>query len=221
MHKEEFYYTLLEDEFIKDLILQIETISVSLKIEEINQLIRDIRSPAVHEHEMTRFSEYLTAQLKSFIDSDLEDCGEGLNQLSEENYEEDYSPNENEKCSSISPTNQKGKSNRPVGKEVGIDELLEYIEADHKPKKSKKKKSAKKKKKTATNENTNSNVNQCTGNRHHHREASGVPLQELDKEIENFKKSIIENNFNGKRIRPIITKDWLIDLQGKISCNVK
>lgn len=81
MHKEEFFNTLIGDEFISALIAQVKTIFKHIKIEEINLLIAKIEEGICSpKKEMTRFSDFLIEKLKSFIESDfLDDEDENLN----------------------------------------------------------------------------------------------------------------------------------------------
>ena len=81
MHKEEFFNTLIGDEFISALIAQVKTIFKHIKIEEINLLIAKIEEGIwTPNKEMTKFSDFLIDQLKSFIESDfLDDEDENLN----------------------------------------------------------------------------------------------------------------------------------------------
>jgi len=81
MHKEEFFYTLIGDEFIAALIAQVKTIFKHIKIEEINLLIAKIEEGILSpKKEMTRFCDFLIEKLKSFIESEfLDDEDENLN----------------------------------------------------------------------------------------------------------------------------------------------
>jgi hypothetical protein len=81
MHKEEFFDTLIGDEFIAALIAQVKTIFKHIKIEEINLLIAKIEEGILSpKKEMTRFSDFLIEKLKSFIESEfLDDEDENLN----------------------------------------------------------------------------------------------------------------------------------------------
>jgi hypothetical protein len=81
MHKEEFFNTLIGDEFISALIAQVKTIFKHIKIEEINLLIAKIEEGICSpKKEMTRFSDFLIEKLKSFIESDFfDDEDENLN----------------------------------------------------------------------------------------------------------------------------------------------
>jgi hypothetical protein len=136
MHREEFTNTLIEDEFISALIAQIKTIAKQLKIEEINLLISQIEEDLHSKRkEMSRFTEFLIEQLKSFIQSDFEE------------EEEEKSPeriiNGNTNCTS----NENSSSSKHVKEDIGIDELVEYIEKREEKKTKKNKKKHKKNKK--------------------------------------------------------------------------
>jgi hypothetical protein len=204
MHREEFTNTLIEDEFISALIAQIKTIAKQLKIEEINLLISQIEEDLTSEKkEMSRFTNFILEQLRSFIQSDFEEEEETANlsdspneceptndqfpnyQITQLNYSEElpthYTTNDN----SSSP---KGR----ISTNIGIDELLEYIQTAEVKKDKKNKKKLKKKKKNKNKKET-------------------PEVEELDEEVENFKKCLMETYMSGpiKKIKPLLTSDWL------------
>jgi hypothetical protein len=201
MHREEFTNTLIEDEFISALIAQIKTIAKQLKIEEINTLISQIEEDLHSEKkEMTRFTNFLLEQLRSFIQSDFEDEEEEETNLSEE-IEQKPSQFPNYQITSLTnfaeelPTHctSNDNSSSPKGRisnDIGIDELLEYIQTTDVKQEKKNKKKLKKKK----NKNKKESI-----------------IEEYDKEVEDFKKNLMGNCASApvKKIRPVITAEWL------------
>ncbi len=214
MHREEFTNTLIEDEFISALIAQIKTIAKQLKIEEINVLISQIEEDLYSERrEMTRFTNFIIEQLKSFIQSDFEDEEEEGNFSNGSQNECDqklsqYANYQNTPFTSYSHFTQQtnctsnDNSSSPKGKisnDIGIDELLEYIQTAEEKKGKKNKKRVKKKK----------------------NKKESLQVEEHDKEVENFKKSLIESYLKtpAKKIRPLLSQDWLSNIVK--TCNVK
>ena len=215
MHREEFTKTLIQDEFISALIAQIKEIARQLRIDEINQLIFQIEEDLYSKKkEMTRFTEFLITQLRSFIEIELEDEEEeSLNEagnssdrsdvnggsphvfevksLSLNSLSKNYTTNSTSNDNSSSPKNK-------IAHDIGIDELVEYIEKtdDCKIKKNKKKLKKKKNKKETASQIENDIKD----------------TEEFDREIDNFKKLIAENSKSAictKKIRPLFTKEWL------------
>ena len=217
MHREEFTNTLIEDEFISALIAQIKTIARQLKIEEINALISQIEEDLYsNKKEMSRFTAFLIAQLKSFIESDYEE--EEISQAEQSNssdtntnqmmqvknltlnsHSKNYtSTNSTSNDNSSSPKNKINK----IYNDLGIDELVEYIERPVE-KKAKKNKKKLKKKKNGKKENSNSNLN------------DQKYTEEFDREVENFKKIILEGSLNAmkiRKIRPAISREWISNI---------
>ncbi len=200
MHREEFTNTLIEDEFISALIAQIKTIAKQLKIEEINTLISQIEEDLHSEKkEMTRFTNFLLEQLRSFIQSDFEDEEEETN-LSDE-VEQRTSQFPNYQITSLTnfseelPTNctSNDNSSSPKGRisnDIGIEELLQYIQTTDVKQEKKNKKKLKKKK--------NKNKKEST-------------VEEYDKEVEDFKQILLASSVSVpiKRIRPVLSAEWL------------
>jgi len=171
IHREEFTNTLIKDEFIYDLIIQIQTISQQLKIDEINHLIEQIEEDvSSNKKEMTRFSAFLNAQLKSFIESDEDDSNQEENTEdavlnheqeliqryinketlhNDEEYDDSFTNNSKKylntnSSKSVSPNpdlkHMMGKT-KYASNDVDIDELVEYIvKEEEKPKKKQKEK---------------------------------------------------------------------------------
>ena len=222
MHREEFTNTLIEDEFISALIAQIKTIAKQLKIEEINGLISQIEEDLYSsKKEMSRFTAFLIAQLKSFIESDYEEEDNS-------NYEGNSSDNETSgmtvkkltlnspsknytTTNSTSNDNSSSPKNKPakISNDIGIDELVEYIEKPDEKKMKKNKKKIKKKKNLPKKDSQGLNLNDTKY------------LEECDKEVESFRKSIMESGSNAKsrKIRPPISQEWLRDIVKSV--NVK
>jgi hypothetical protein len=217
MHREEFTNTLIEDEFISALIAQIKTIAKQLKIEEINSLISQIEEDLFSsKKEMSRFTAFLITQLKSFIESDYEDeeqsnyeenssdNNNNINNLTETTVKKITSGNSNSKnyttTNSTSNDNSYSPTNKPtkISNDIGIDELIEYIEKPDETKAKKNKKKLKKKKNAIKKGTTIYSSMEKNS-------------EECDLEVENFRKSIMEiqGSGNSKKIRPPISKEWI------------
>jgi hypothetical protein len=106
MHKEEFFNTLIGDEFISALIAQVKTIFKHIKIEEINLLIAKIEEGICQpKKEMTRFYDFLSDQFGSLNENDfLDDEDENLN-LNRSNLSESELAENLNKASNISSSN--------------------------------------------------------------------------------------------------------------------
>ncbi len=184
MHREEFTNTLLKDEFIDALITQIKTIAKELKIEEIHFLLSHIEDdPMKMKGEMTRFSAFLFTQLKSLIESDCdyEDNSRSNSNSSETlktNIQTKSQANSNSKYYTTNNTSFDNYENssspnskvKKIANDIGIDELVEYIQKPE-GKKIKKNKKKKKNKKSEMVESVTSK-------------------SEEDEEVEKFKKLI-------------------------------
>lgn len=227
MHREEFTNTLIEDEFISALIAQIKTIAKQLKIEEINSLISQIEEDLFsNKKEMSRFTAFLITQLKSFIESDYEE-------EEHSNYEENSSDNNNTNnvtettvkkitggnsnsknyttTNSTSNDNSYSPTNKPtkIANDIGIDELIEYIEKPDETKAKKNKKKLKKKKNAIKKGTTMYSSMEKNS-------------EECDLEVENFKKCIMENQSSGnsKKIRPQISKEWIKNIVEMVNVKI-
>lgn len=201
MHREEFTDTLIRDEFISALIEQIQQISSELKIDEINAIISLIEEDIDSEkQEMTRFTEFLTAQLKSYIESEDEEL------INDTNFVATDGPI----SESLNLTSKNDKKNL-ISKDIGIDDLVKYIVEDEKPKKSKKKRKNKNKNKQKTNPTTNHQLSPT--NYSSNPDASNLVIS--DREVDMFKEDILKNSKNAtstKKIRPVLTPNWIENL---------
>jgi ATP-dependent Clp protease ATP-binding subunit ClpA len=215
IHREEFNNTLLKDEFIEALIIQIKTIARELKIDDIHHLLSLIDDENSNKSsEMTRFTAFLFAQLNSSLDNEYED--EEISERSKSNSSQESVKN-NIQTNTNSQVNSNSKyyttnntsldlcdnscfpSNK-VSHEIGIDELVEFIQ---KPEIKKIKKNRKKKK----NKKVEPEI-----------EINDTFIVE-DEEVENFKKLMNEDgrHVNSvKKIKPTISKAWLGYVSNKV-----
>jgi len=171
---------------------------------------------------MTRFTQVLIEQLRIFIQSDCEYEEESQNErsnssdlnnnLKEEpifkslpNIKKNICPNSHSKnytTNSTSNDNSSSPKNK-IAHDIGIDELVEYIEKKDENKQKKNKKRANKKKKNNKKEEKRNLETACVVN------------EELDREVEFFKKMLSESSLKEKvtkKIRPVISQDWLTSI---------
>ncbi len=137
MHKEEFYNTLIEDEFISCLLFNIKNLATEFNIEEIIKLIDYLENDS-HNYTMSNFCFYIDELMKNILEKS--------------NNSETYSVN-NSKSNNLTITNTncnyKGISqitdininNNSKNKNIeNLDDLVAYINSNDKPTKKGKKK---------------------------------------------------------------------------------
>jgi len=200
MHKEEFYNTLIEDEFISCLLFNIKNLATEFNIEEIIKLIDYLENDS-HNYTMSNFCFYIDELMKNILEKS--------------NNSETYSVN-NSKSNNLTITNTncnyKGISqitdininNNSKNKNIeNLDDLVAYINSNDKPTKKGKKKNLKKK--NANKQNINNNNNN----------KNNINLND-ESIIEDFKKNIYSSSkFAGstRKIKPIFSLDWIASLK--------
>jgi hypothetical protein len=184
----------LEDKFISELIDRIHEFSSHFKMNEISLLIAQIDDSIQTEmREMTRFSNFVSSELKRLIFLESEEQENNNVQIANDN----YSANKGSSITQIpAQTTQKQliKNKQSESSDIDLDELVEYIKADDKKPKKKKKK--------------------CTNKKRSNNKIVEVS-NEPDKEVESFIKNLAENSIkckNIKKIKPNISNEWIRNL---------
>lgn len=193
MLREEFVNTIMSDEFICALIIQIKSITEQLNIDEINELIELLEEDLESEQrEMTRFTDYLGDLLKVIIEESKIDEEEINDNTSAGSNHVNTNTNMN-----IKPAN--GKNDKCKD----LDEWVQFIEAaeDRKPKRRNKKKKTTGAVTITINEEVIVNKTNITN-------SDNIE----DKEIEDFKNTLEMNTKKAglvRKIRPLISKEWI------------
>jgi len=191
MHKEEFYNTLIEDEFISCLLHHIKNFAKEYNIEDIIKLI-DYLVIDTHKYTMSNFCFYIDELMREFLEKG-NNCEIQISNLKPNNL-------------AITNTSCNNKTTTPQNNNIknkgfeNLDDLVAYINSNDKPTKKGKKKNIKKK-------NANNKQNPKTN----------INNKILDETIiENFKKNIYSNSkFAGstRKIKPIFSVEWIDSLK--------
>lgn len=229
MQREEFCKTLLEDDLISNLLIQIKEIFNKYKNQKVLKWIFELDESYQHKNEMTKFVKYINDKLPNNLLSN--------NKTSESNYLEELKSDEEKEMDKDNIMNkinnkeemnkkQKKKRNKKNDEEKmnqleeqnakdelqfkDIDEILNYINDDTDSKKGKKKN--KKGKKKNKNSNKEEKENKINNNDNDNREVRNL-LNDFEKEFEDFKNSIQKDTLyiheiNGK-IKPCLSDNFL------------
>ena len=217
MQREEFCKTLLNDELISALLIQIKDIFFRSKCTEITKWILELEENYEHKNEMTRFVEYINDKLNIKNKNN-----ENNNYLEEkkEKMEQNEKLYENE----IEEINKKmkrkrNKNNNIINKEEekidefqfkDIDEILNYIndETDSKKGKKKCKKQKKNKNKKIIKEEEKEQEIKKENNYYENKD-----LLNFEKEFANFKEELTNNTLYiyeiSNKIKPCLSENFL------------
>lgn len=196
MHKEEFFFTLIEDEFISWLLSQIEKIAKEYKIDEIIELINNLENDC-HNDMISIFGNALDEILKDLEEKD------SISQIQIKTIKSDSLSISNTNCIYRGINHINNKNN----KFDNLDELVAYINTNDKPTKKNKKKNMKKK-----NTNNNCNKSDTKSNILFNKNI----FTEDESVVENFKKNIYMNSKFAdsiRKIKPNFSTEWIKTLQ--------
>ena len=229
MQREEFCRTILEDDLISNILIQIKEIFYRQKNQKITKWIIELEESYQHKNEMTKFTKYINDLLP------IKSLSEKENKMIENNYFDELNIKDEkfvENCDNViqgeiskkmkrkknkkgnNKINEKNEDEKETEKEElkfkDIDEILNYINDTSDTKKGKKKYKKGKKNKNKivnkeeekTKETTIINSNEDT-NYH----------DEFDIQFENFKNDIISNTVFvyeiNEKIKPCLSENFL------------
>jgi hypothetical protein len=225
IHREEFTNTLINDEFISQLLAQIHQMKSYKIMAEIVKLTNQIEEYRYDSNisEQGRISNIISLEIKRILEEEKEQqknieqareiirTNNLLKQQKEKELQELKRLKELKQIKELKQLNlNQGKTDSVeektqlnlISKHENLDELVEYIKSDdNKPKKTKKKNNRKKNKKS--NLNNNENSDNC-----------------FDEEVEKFKEFIINsysNIQNIKKIKPLISQKWIEDIKNLVN----
>ena len=229
MQREEFCKTILEDELISNILIQIKEIFYRHKNQKISKWILELDESYQHRNEMTKFIEYINDLLP------IKSLYENESKINESNYFDELNIKEEnmiENCDNINnqeinkkikkKRNKKGnnKINEKIEDEKekeelqfkDIDEILNYINdtTDTKKGKKKYKKGRKNKNKNFNKEEEEKDKGEIN-NINNNEDQKGS--DEFDIQFENFKNDILNNTVYvyeiNEKIKPCLSENFL------------
>ena len=230
MQREEFCKTILEDELISNILIQIKEIFYRHKNQKIAKWILELDESYQHRNEMTKFIEYINDLLP------IKSLYENESKINESNYFDELNIKEEnmiENCDNINnqeinkkikkKRNKKGnnKINEKIEDEKekeelqfkDIDEILNYINdtTDTKKGKKKYKKGRKNKNKNFNKEVEEEKDKEEINNINNNEDQKGS--DEFDIQFENFKNDILNNTVYvyeiNEKIKPCLSENFL------------
>ena len=229
MQREEFCKTLLNDELISSLLIQIKDIFFRAKSSEVTKWIIELDENYEHKNEMTRFIEYINDKLSiknknndnnnnNYLEelkkkeniNDNKNTNEKIYQKEIEEINKKIKKKKNKKIENNNKTNnQEEKMNELQFKD--IDEILNYIndETDSKKGKKKCKKPKKNKNKKLNKEEEKENeLNKEKNNCYENED-----LLNFEKEFQNFKEELTKDTMYiyeiNNKIKPCLSENFL------------
>ena len=229
MQREEFCRTILEDDLISNILIQIKEIFYRQKNQKITKWIIELEESYQHKNEMTKFTKYINDLLpiKSFSEKD--------NKMIENNYFDELNIKDEKfvgNCDSViqgeinkkmkrkknkkgnNKINEKIEDEKETEKEElkfkDIDEILNYINDTSDTKKGKKKyKKGKKNKNKIVNKDGEKNKETTIINNNEDNNYQ----DEFDIQFENFKNDLIKNTVFvyeiNEKIKPCLSENFL------------
>ena len=228
MQREEFCKTLLNDELISSLLIQIKDIFFRAKSSEVTKWIIELDENYEHKNEMTRFIEYINDKL-SIKNKNNDNNNNYLEELKKkENINDNKNTNEKIYQKEIEEINKKikKKKNKKIENNnktneqeekidefqfKDIDEILNYINEETESKKGKKKckKQKKNKNKKIIKEEEKKNQDNYENNNCYENE----DLLNFEKEFKNFKEELIKDTLYlyeiNNKIKPCLSENFL------------
>jgi hypothetical protein len=229
MQREEFCKTILEDELISNILIQIKEIFYRHKNQKIAKWILELDESYQHRNEMTKFIEYINDLLP------IKSLYENESKINESNYFDELNIKEEnmiENCDNINnqeinkkikkKRNKKGnnKINEKIEDEKekeelqfkDIDEILNYINDTTDTKKGKKKyKKGRKNKNKNFNKEEEEKDKEEINNINNNEDQKGS--DEFDVQFENFKNDILNNTVYvyeiNEKIKPCLSENFL------------
>ena len=229
MQREEFCKTILEDELISNILIQIKEIFYRHKNQKISKWILELDESYQHRNEMTKFIEYINDLLP------IKSLYENESKINESNYFDELNIKEEnmiENCDNINnqeinkkikkKRNKKGnnKINEKIEDEKekeelqfkDIDEILNYINDTTDTKKGKKKyKKGRKNKNKNFNKEEEEKDKEEINNINNNEDQKGS--DEFDIQFENFKNDILNNTVYvyeiNEKIKPCLSENFL------------
>ena len=229
MQREEFCKTILEDELISNILIQIKEIFYRHKNQKISKWILELDESYQHRNEMTKFIEYINDLLP------IKSLYENESKINESNYFDELNIKEEnmiENCDNINnqeinkkikkKRNKKGnnKINEKIEDEKekeelqfkDIDEILNYINDTTDTKKGKKKyKKGRKNKNKNFNKEEEEKDKEEINNINNNEDQKGS--DEFDIQFKNFKNDILNNTVYvyeiNEKIKPCLSENFL------------
>ena len=233
MQREEFCKTLLEDDLISNILIQIKEIFFKEKNQKVTKWLFELDESYQHKNEMTKFVKYINDKLPIKT--------QNYNKTNESNYLEELKSDEekdvdNNNNININDTpvddmnkkikkrrNKRSEEEKIMNKEEDkdkeemqfkdIDEILNYINDDTDSKKGKKKcKKGKKNKNKNSNKEEKENQLNKNNNGNDNEEVRNL-LNDFDKEFEDFKNDIAKDTIFiyeiNSKIKPCLSDNFL------------